>query len=161
MRKALLHLLSTSPRLADVGLLIVRLWLGVVLLVAHGVGKWGKLDTFVQDLLQRGYPAPELLAVLATLAESAGAALVALGLLTRPAALTVLTTMLVAAFVQHADGPWGKQELPLTYAAMALALVVAGAGRYSLDALLARRLARVSDAPPASRPTSRPTSRQG
>jgi putative oxidoreductase len=118
--------------------------------VAHGAGKWGKLDTFAQGLADRGYPAPELLAVLATLAESAGAALVTLGLLTRPAALTVLTTMLVAAFVQHADDPWGKQELPLTYASMAVALVVAGAGRYSLDAVLARRLARVSEPPPTT-----------
>lgn len=135
------NLLVTSPLAADVGLLVMRLWLGVVMFVAHGVGKWGTLDTFASGLAENGYPIPEVMAVLAALAESAGAALVALGLLTRPAALTVMTTMLVAAFVQHGAGPFGKQELPLTYALMCIGLIVAGAGRFSLDHLLHRRLA--------------------
>jgi len=138
-------LLVTSPRAADLGLLVVRLWLGVVMFVAHGAGKWGKLDTFAAGLATRGYPIPEVMAVLAALAESAGAIFIALGLLTRPAALTLLTTMFVAAFVQHADDPWGKQELPLTFAAMCVALIVAGAGRFSLDHLLAARWRAVKD----------------
>ncbi|MCC6620834.1 MAG: DoxX family protein [Deltaproteobacteria bacterium] len=136
------RLLGTSPVAADLGLLVMRLWLGGVMFVAHGVGKWGKLDSFAAGLEARGYPIPEVMAVLAALAESVGSLFVALGLLTRPAALTLLTTMLVAALVQHAPDPWGKKELPLTFAVMALALVVAGAGRFSLDHLLHRRLQR-------------------
>lgn len=105
------------------------------------IRKWGKLDVFAAGLEAQGYPAPMLMAVLAALAESLGGLFVVLGLLTRPAAFTTVVTMGVAAFVQHGGDGWAKQELPLTYLAMGLALVVAGGGRYGLDALVRSKLA--------------------
>lgn len=59
--------------------------------------------------------------------------MLAVGLLTRLAALPVIGTMLVAAFVTHASDPWMKKEFALAYAAAAVVLLVAGSGRYSLD----------------------------
>ena len=47
--------------------------------------------------------------------------------------------MLVAAFIIHADDGWGKQEFPLLYAFVFLALAFTGSGQYSLDAWLKKR----------------------
>lgn len=139
MKQLLSRLSSTTPFGVDVGLLIVRLWFGVVLAVAHGIPKFGKLDAMAAGLDGQGFPIPEVMALLATLAETVGGFLIALGLLTRLSAVPVLVTMLVAAFVMHADDPFGKQEFALAYAIPALALLFTGPGRYSLDAVLFRR----------------------
>jgi len=136
MKKLLRKLATTSPATTDLGLLVIRLWFGVVLAVAHGFGKFGALDGFAGKLDEAGYPAPFVMALLATLAEAVGGVFIALGLLTRPAALMIVITMLVAAFVAHADDPFAKQEFALAYGMACLALVVAGPGRWSLDAKL-------------------------
>ena len=47
--------------------------------------------------------------------------------------------MLVAAFVIHADDPWSKQEFALLYALPFVALIIGGAGRFSLDGRLRQR----------------------
>lgn len=87
-----------------------------------------------------GFPLPALFAWAAALSELGGGLLLAIGLLTRPAALTVLITMLVAAFVRNAGAPFGDRELALLYGIAALLFLLAGAGRYSLDAQLRRKV---------------------
>jgi putative oxidoreductase len=74
-------------------------------------------------------------------------ALIALGLLTRPAALLASGTMAVAYVQFHWKGDLGerffpvinKGELALVYAVVFLTLVFVGGGKYSLDALLKNR----------------------
>jgi uncharacterized membrane protein YphA (DoxX/SURF4 family) len=39
----------------------------------------------------------------------------------------------------HATDPYQKKELALAYVVIGLAILIAGPGRFSLDALLARR----------------------
>lgn len=135
------RVLGSSPRVTDAGLLLLRLWVGVVLAAQHGFGKFGSAK-FVAGLAEDGMPAPEVFATLAALAEFVGGICIALGLLTRPAALTVVVTMGVAALVHHAPDPFGKAELAYTYGVVALMLVVTGAGRFSIDELIRRRLRR-------------------
>src|SRR5215207_5912595 len=123
---------------ADAGLLVVRLFAGLGLALAHGVGKLPPSPRFLAGVEEMGFPAPVLFGWAAALAEAVGGALIAAGLLTRPSALFVLFTMLVAAFLR--EGPaFADKEKPLLYAAVALLLLLAGAGRYSLDAALRRR----------------------
>lgn len=141
MKALLAKITGPNPTLTDLGLLVARLWLGVSLLVFHGWGKWGKLDTFAAGLAEQGYPIPFVMAVLAALSETLGGLFVAVGLLTRPAALTILVTMLVAVFVAH-GGDFAKQELPITYGILALTLVFTGAGRLSIDNLIHQRVSR-------------------
>jgi putative oxidoreductase len=136
MKRLLQRLAQTTPISADLGLLIVRLWFGIVMAVAHGFPKFGKLDTFAAGLGEKGYPIPYAMALLATLSEALGGVLLAVGLLTRPAALTMVVTMAVAAFVAHADDPFQKVEFALAYGVAALAIAIAGPGRFSLDARL-------------------------
>jgi putative oxidoreductase len=130
--------MDRQPHGPAAGLLFLRL-AGGAFMLTHG---WGKLVGFAEraatfsDPLGVGSVASLSLAVFA---EFFCACLVMLGLATRLAAIPLLITMLVAAFLVHGGDPWPKQELPLLYATCWLALFFAGPGRYSLDYLMARR----------------------
>jgi len=123
---------------SDIGLVILRVVAGGMMLAAHG---WPKLKGFSGLLNTFPNPigigsAPSL--VLAVFAEVLCALAVMLGFLTRAAAIPLLITMLVAAFIVHAEDPFRQQEFPLLYAATFLMLIFTGAGSYSLDAKLRR-----------------------
>ena len=141
------RLLSVDPaRFGSVGLLVVRVATGIVL-APHG---WAKLADGAQKvaagLSSKGVPAPHLLAWCATLSELVGSLLVAFGLLTRPAAGAVAFTMLFAVISTHLGdaskigAPGGAAfEYPFLLGMVALAIAIAGPGRWSLDALILRR----------------------
>lgn len=123
----------------DIGLLILRVGLGAFILIGHG---WGKLAGFGE--LAGNFPDPIGLGstaslVLAIFAEVLCALLIIIGLGTRFAAAPLLVTMLVAAFVVHADDPWNKKEFALLYAIPFLTLLFTGGGRFALDGLIERR----------------------
>ena len=126
-------LTQTSPLGIDLGLLVVRASFGLALALAHGYGKLVNPERFIQGLTTRGFPLPGFFGWAAIVSEFVGGLLLALGLLTRPAAALVLVTLSVAAFDVHADDPFKKKELALAYAVVGLALLVTGAGRLSLD----------------------------
>ena len=129
----------------DAGLLALRVFAGVALALAHGLGKLPPSARFVGGVAEMGFPAPGLFAWAAGLSEFAGGLLLALGLLTRPAAFFILVTMAVAAFIREAGNPFGERELALLYGGVALLYLLAGPGRLSLDAVVGRRLTRVRD----------------
>jgi putative oxidoreductase len=130
---------EVHPVSTDVGLVILRVFSGLALALAHGWGKVPPSDGFVSMVGGMGFPAPLLFAWLAALAEFGGGLLLALGLLTRPAALLVAGHFLIVAFVAHAGDPFGRRELPLFFFSAAVLFLLAGPGRYSLDAMLGRR----------------------
>jgi putative oxidoreductase len=88
-----------------------------------------------------GFPLPEVFARIAGASEFLGGLFLALGLLTRPAAVFVALTMAVARFVQHGSDPFGTGELALIYLVGAVALAFTGAGRFALDRIVWRRTA--------------------
>ncbi len=120
----------------SLGLLLLRVAVGGMMLVGHG---WGKLTSFADksatfpDPLGIGSP---LSMALATGAEFLCSLAVIFGFATRWAAVPLMVTMLVAAFIIHAADPWTKKEFALLYFVPFATLFLAGAGRYSLDALL-------------------------
>jgi putative oxidoreductase len=129
--------LNTSPPSAqELGLALVRVGFGLSMAFAHGLGKLSNAEGFVGGLSKNGFPAPTLFGWAAILSEFAGGLLLALGLLSRAAASFVLGTMAVAAFYVHAADPYQRKELALGYALVSIAVIVAGPGRFSLDALL-------------------------
>jgi putative oxidoreductase len=127
------RLARTTPLSADLGLLLLRGWFGLVLAFGHGLSKVGDLGGFSAKVGSIGVPAASLLAPAAALSEFVGGILLAIGLLSRVAAAFVLATMLTAAFFVHARDPFSKQEFALAYAVAALCVLVAGPGRLSLD----------------------------
>lgn len=132
-------LFATSPRRLDLALLLLRLGFGTSMALAHGFGKVKDLAGFTANLTARGIPMPEVLGPAAALSELLGGLLLALGLLTRPAAGFVLVTMAVAAFHVHGNDPFARKELALAHGLVALAIAIAGPGRLSLDARLFRQ----------------------
>jgi putative oxidoreductase len=130
--------------------LILRLTLAVVMF-PHGAQKtfgWfggqgfrGTMAFFTKS----GFP--PALAFVAVMAEFLGPLGLAVGLLTRVAALGIAAVMLVAIMVHKQHGffmnwfatqPGEGVEYHLLALGLALALIVSGAGAWSIDALIAR-----------------------
>lgn len=124
---------------ADVGLLLLRLAAGLALAFAHGVNKLPPSEGFVASVGELGFPAPAFFAWASALAEFTGGLLIALGLLTRPAAFFVAFNMAVAFFGRHAGDAFLDKERALLYLAVALTFLLVGSGRYGLDRLAYRR----------------------
>ena len=125
---------------ANVGLLILRVFIGGALLT-HGWGKmFGGLGGFTQGVAGMGIPAPHVMAFLAAFAESFGAILLAIGLLTRPAAFLIVVNMAVAICVAHKGAAFSVQEAAWLYFVPALFFLLKGAGKWSLDWLVSKKL---------------------
>lgn len=143
--------MTRTERLADVGLLILRIGAGGYL-ATHGWGKVGMVfegKGLGMDPIGLGETTS---LVLVAFAEFVCSLLVLAGLFTRLAALPVVFAMGVAAFVAHANAPWtmqpngGSKEPALMFLTCFLALAFTGAGRFSLDHVLRQRRARRGDA---------------
>ena len=136
---------ALQRRGTDAGLLALRLFAGPALAFAHGINKLPPSERFLAGVVEMGFPMPLLFAWAAGLAEFGGGLLLAIGLLTRPAAFFILVTMFVAAFIRQAGDPFGEREPAMLFGAIALLYLIAGPGRFSLDAQLGRRLARARE----------------
>lgn len=124
---------ADRPTSADAGLLCLRVFAGLSLALAHGLGKLPPSERFLAGVVEMGFPLPWLFAWAAGLSESLGGLLLALGLLTRPSAFFILATMSVAAFVRQAGDPFLERELAFLYAVVAIHFLLTGPGRLSLD----------------------------
>jgi len=125
---------------ADLTLGLLRVFIGLSLMLVHGSGKIPVSEGFVEHIGSLGFPIPIFFAWAAALSEYVGALLLALGLLTRPAALMVASTMFVAAFVNHGDDPFAVAEKAYLYFAIALLFAVLGSGKYGIDSIIRRKL---------------------
>jgi putative oxidoreductase len=132
--------LTHEGPLWDAALLAGRLLIAY-LFVLEG---WGKITSYagVQDYMTQFGVDPRLLPLSIALELGAGLALVA-GFLTRPAAVALAAFSLLVAILFHRNGSDSETiELHKDFAIGGglLALAVAGAGAWSLDALIARRI---------------------
>lgn len=131
--------MRNSAKLADAGLLVLRLALGIVMMY-HGAQKLfgafgGNGLSQTLEMFQSGMGIPQWLGMLAVIAEFFGGLGIVVGLLTRIASFGVAVTMGVAAFVHFNKGDgWSKVEFPATLMAIAVCLMLTGAGAISLDA---------------------------
>jgi putative oxidoreductase len=120
----------------DFGILILRVFAGLSLAVAHGLAKLPPSPQFMTAVESLGFP-PQA-AWLSTFAETAGGFALAAGLGTRLAAFVIAVNLSVAGFLQHANDPYLRKELAFILLATALMFVFVGAGRFSLDRLIKR-----------------------
>ena len=132
-----LHL-NFLPRSADLALLLLRVWHGAALLLLHG---WGKLSGF--SSMAGKFPDPFGIGstpslALAVVGETVCTTLIILGFFTRVAALGSAITMATAFWYAHGGRLTGTNngELAFVFLGVFVALFIAGAGKYSLDAKL-------------------------
>lgn len=129
----------------DIALLAVRVVVGLTFLL-HGLDKLGDLSGTEQGFDGMGIPAPGLMAPLVAVLETVGGIALIVGALAPLFALGLAIDMLVAALVVHVENGFfvadGGYELVLLLGVASAAIVIAGAGRYSVDATLglARKL---------------------
>jgi len=147
---------SPTRRQIDTALAVLRIALGVTFILHGGqklfvFGFSGVSGAFAQ----MGIPAPGLLGPFVAFVEFFGGSAILLGLLKRLAALGISATMVVAILTVHLKNgffaPTGI-EFPLSLLASAIALIVAGAGDFSLDALIGKRLTAKTVGAPAAAP---------
>ena len=110
-----------------------------IMMLHNGLDKFSNIESFSQAYVEViGLPFPIFFSYLAALTETVGAPLVAIGFLTRPAALGLFSTMGVAMYhhvlVSGFNIPY--LELSSIYAACFLFIAVNGAGLFSTDALI-------------------------
>lgn len=128
----------------SLAVLLLRVVVGVAFMF-HG---WGKIQNPFHWLDRAPSPPPAFLQALAALSEFGGGFGLILGLLTPVCALGIACTMGYALYTHVSRGdpfvaPGGGPsfELALVYLAAALALLLIGPGRYSVDQkLMGRRM---------------------
>ncbi len=132
--------LSFLDRVQPLGLFVLRVVLGIIMVV-HGYHKvFGGLHHHAQFVASLGMPA--WLGYVSAFTEFLGGIALVAGVLTRIAALAVCVDMCVAiAKVHWHNGLTGQGgfEFPLSLAAIAFALIFAGAGPISVDWLTGRK----------------------
>ena len=114
--------------------LLLRVVLGAIF-VAHGFQKISSdMREFTHTVGHLGFPMPVLFAWAAALSEFLGGICVLVGLFTRWAALAIAVVMTVAVTQVHLhQGLLQGYEYPLALLAIAIAIVLTGAGPASLD----------------------------
>lgn len=129
---------SVPSTAASVGLLILRVALGGIF-IAHGAQKIfeASLSATADAFAGMGVPLAPVLGPAVAVLELTGGILLVLGLLTRPIALLLAVTMVVALVLVHLPaGFWaadGGYEYVAVLAAGGVALALTGAGRLSAD----------------------------
>ncbi len=146
MKKLLLDC-GTRDATASLGILALRILTGLMMLIGHGIPKFRNFDA----IMAKGFYQPDFFPLklfppgvnlgLTIAAEAVASALIVLGLFTRPAAFILGFAMVVAAFGAHASapffmgGPGPAKEPALLYLIPMIAIILSGAGSFSLDAV--------------------------
>jgi putative oxidoreductase len=125
--------------LPSAGVLVLRVVVGVTFLL-HGLDKLGDLSSAEQLFASLGIPAPGLMAPFVAVTETVGGALLIAGLATPLVSAALAIDMLVALLTARLGHGFfardGGFELELLLGGASVAIGIAGAGRFSLDASL-------------------------
>ncbi|NDV81943.1 DoxX family protein [Bacteroides sp. 51] len=126
---------------ASLLLLSARIIFGLLFL-SHGIQKWSnfqELSSVFPDPLGVGSSVSLGLAIFAELACSIG---FMFGILYRLAIIPMIFTMLMAFFVIHGADPFAVKELALVYLVIFVLMLLAGPGKFSVDSILGKILAK-------------------
>ena len=140
---------GTRDATASLGFLALRVMVGLMMLVGHGIPKIQNYAArkeffYVPDFLPISWAPVTLMACI--IAEVVCSMFLIVGLATRPAAFVLGFCMVVAAFGALGSTPWfmktatliETKELSVMYLIPMIVLILAGAGAYSLDAVIYR-----------------------
>ncbi len=137
------HISERLSKLKDIPLLFLRL------ILAYGfympaMMKWGNISGIAEWFGSMGIPFPALNAYMVATTEMGAVILLPLGLATRLISIPLMITMLVAIATVHLGNGFEASsngfEIPFYYFLMLFTLLVNGAGKFSLDHLISRRI---------------------
>ena len=141
---------NLSPNVwSQLGWTILRVAVGL-LMIHNGFSKLADVEGFAEGVVTFiGLPFPIFFTYCAAYIEIIGSILFALGLFTRPAAMALLGTMLVAIYFHIKDTGFGIRpyETAALYALCFLFFLINGAGQFSPDALISNALGGVGGKP--------------
>lgn len=140
---------GTRESTASLGILALRVMIGLMMLIGHGIPK-------IQDYAQRSvlfpvpnffplnHMSPQVSLMTCIAAEVFATIMIILGFAMRPAAFALGLCMVVVVFSYHHSAPWFFEpptlveckELGLLYLIPMIALILTGAGSYSLDSAI-------------------------
>ena len=132
--------IKTIPTVKNSVMLLVRLFIGISMILLHGLPKiekyfaGGEIQFF--DFLGIGVIATLILAIIIEIGCSI---LIMLGLFTRIAAVLLIFTMLVAAFGSHFSDGFKIMESSLLYLTVYALIWAFGPGDFSVDAMISKR----------------------
>ncbi len=136
-------LFNSSDESLKTAVFLIRVGFGIMFIL-HGYPKiTGGVDTWTwlgesMGLVGLGF-APAFWGFMAAISEFAGGILLVVGLLTRPAALLLAFTMLIATIMHIADGdPLNSVLHPLKGFVVFVGLLYSGPGKYAIDNKWAR-----------------------
>ena len=126
-----------NSNLQNIGLLVLRAGMGLMMFFSHGLAKVlmllsGQEIHFYNFLGLGAY----ISFFLAAMAEGVCSVLVILGLKARWAAIPVAFTMFIAGHVAGFSSPWARRELATLYLIGFLAIAIMGAGKFAMDTVL-------------------------
>jgi putative oxidoreductase len=137
MLKKLLNPTPTTPQ-TDYGLLILRVGISFFM-VHHGYEKLQNLLAGSTDFPDPLHVGGQTSLALTVFAEFFCSILLALGLFTRFALVPLIICMLVIVLVVSAKEPLSDKEHAILFLVAYVALLCTGAGKFSVDGLMARR----------------------
>ena len=136
--------LKSFERYSDIGILIIRVGLGVMFMyhgfpkITGGIEAWVKIGSAMKFLGIDFYPA--FWGFMAAVAEFGGGALLVFGFITPIATLLISFTMFVAVSLKFGTGAGlsgASQALEMLIVMLGLTLI--GPGKYSVDARMKKR----------------------
>ena len=125
--------------LTNFALLVLRLWLGLTMLLNHGIDKMNHFTAMADQFPDPLHISQKASLGLATFAESLCALLLAIGLVTRLSALALAIDLGVAFFMVHKmdlSMSAHSGELAFIYLGGFVTLLIAGGGSFSVDKAL-------------------------
>lgn len=134
--------LNFIPGSADAGLLILRVWVGASMAILHGWVKLANFSGYSGKLPDPFGVGPTATLSLVIVAELLCAVFIVLGLFTRLSALILGVTMVFAFKLGHGmklSGA-GNGEVAFLFLGACVALLFAGAGKFSVDAKMGAKV---------------------
>jgi len=127
--------LGFLPRGNDFALLVLRVWIGFTLFLRHGLEKITGFAGMAGHFPNPLHIGPVASLAFALLSDAICSILVMLGFATRWATLIIMINTGVAFIFVHKLAFFGQRsgELPWIYFGWALAIFIAGPGRFSFD----------------------------